>query len=86
MAEIKVDRINFATIFFTSILVHGGGGHWLVWTEWRSAGWSVCLPLLIFPCTIKCRGSLLASAHLGGPGKSAIKTVVVILNGLNQSC
>ena len=31
----------------------GGGGHWLVRMEWRPAGWSVCLPLLIFPCTIK---------------------------------
>ena len=31
----------------------GGGGHWLVRMEWRLAGWSVCLPLLIFPCTIK---------------------------------
>jgi len=31
----------------------GRGGHWLVWMEWRPAGWSVCLPLLIFLCTIK---------------------------------
>ena len=29
----------------------GGDGHWLVRMEWRPAGWSVCLPLLIFPCT-----------------------------------
>ena len=29
-----------------------GGGHWLVQMEWRPAGWSVCLPLLTFPCTI----------------------------------
>ena len=29
----------------------GGGGHWLVRMEWRPARWSVCLPLLIFPCT-----------------------------------
>jgi len=35
--------------------------------------WSVCLPLLIFPCTIKSRSSLLASAHPGGPGKRAKK-------------
>jgi len=41
--------------------------------EWRPAGWSVCLPLLIFPCTIKSRSSLLAPAHLGGPGKRAVK-------------
>ena len=37
------------------------------------AGWSVCLPLLIFPRTIKSRSSILALAHLGGPGKRAIK-------------
>jgi len=36
------------------------------------AGWSVCLPLLIFPCTIKSRSSLLALAHMGGPRKKAI--------------
>jgi len=51
----------------------GGGGHWLVWMEWRPARRSVCLPLLIFPCTIKSRSSLLALAHLGGPGKRAVK-------------
>ena len=51
----------------------GGGGHWLVKMEWRTAGWSVCLPLLIFPCTIKSRSSLLAPAHPGAPGKRAVK-------------
>jgi len=51
----------------------GGGGHWLVRLEWRPAGWSLCLPLLIFSCTIKCRSSLLAPAHTGGPGKTAVK-------------
>jgi len=51
----------------------GGGGHWLVRMEWRPARLSVCLPLLIFPCTIKSRSSLLAPAHRGGPGKMAIK-------------
>ena len=50
-----------------------GDGHWLVRMEWRPAGWSVCLPLLISPCTIKSRSSLLAPAHLGGPGKRAAK-------------
>ena len=30
----------------------GGGGQWLVGMELRPAGWSVCLPLLIFPCII----------------------------------
>jgi len=51
----------------------GGGGHWLVRMEWCLARWSVCLPLLIFPCTIKSRSSFLAPAHPGGPGKRAIK-------------
>jgi len=51
----------------------GGGGHWLVQMEWHPAGWSVCLPLLIFPCTIKSRSSLQAPAHPGGPGKMAVK-------------
>jgi len=68
----------------------GGGGHWLVWMEWRPAGLSVCLPLLIFPCTIKSRSSLLAPTHPGGPGKRAVRrlwcggviTVPVQLTGL----
>ena len=47
----------------------GGGGHWLVRMEWRPAGWLVCLPLLIFPCTVKSKSSLLAPADPGGPGK-----------------
>jgi len=51
----------------------GGGGHWLFRMEWHPAGWSVCLPLLIFPCTIKSRSSLMALAHPGGPGKRAVK-------------
>jgi len=51
----------------------GGGGHWLNRMEWRPAGWSMYLPLLIFPCTIKSRSSLLAPAHLGGLGKRAVK-------------
>jgi len=50
-----------------------GGGHLLVWMEWRPAGWSLCLPLLIFPCTIKSRSSLLAPVHPRGPGKRAAK-------------
>ena len=33
----------------------------------------MCLPLLVFPCTIKSRSSLLAPAHPGGPGKRAVK-------------
>jgi len=31
------------------------------------------VPLLIFPCTIKSRSSLLAPAHPNGPGKRAVK-------------
>ena len=41
----------------------GGGGQWLVRMEWRPAGWSVCLPLLVFPCTMKSKSS----------GKRAVK-------------
>jgi len=37
----------------------------------------MCLPLLIFPCTIKSRSSLLASAHPGGPGNRAVKRICV---------
>jgi len=37
----------------------------------------VCLPLLISPCTIKSRSSLLAPAHLGGPGKRAVKRLLL---------
>jgi len=33
----------------------------------------MCLPLLIFPCTINSRSSLLALAHPGSPGKKAVK-------------
>ena len=51
----------------------GGGGHFLVRMEWRPPGRSVCLPLLAFPSTIKSRSSLLAPAHLGRPGKRAVK-------------
>jgi len=51
----------------------GGGGHWSVWMEWRPAGWSVCLPIIIFPCTIKSKISLLAPDHPGGPRKRAVK-------------
>ena len=59
--------------FFSTVPRDGGGGHLLVQMEWRPARWSVCLPLLVFPCTIKSRSSLLAPAHPGGPGKRAVK-------------
>jgi len=56
----------------------GGGRHWLVGMEWRSAEWSVYLPLFIFPCTIKHRSSLLTPAHPGGPEKRAVKRFVCV--------
>jgi len=59
----------------------GGGRQWLVRMEWHPAGWSVCLPLLIFTCTIKFRSSLLAPAQPGGPGKRAIKRLWWWWNG-----
>jgi len=66
----------------------GGGGHWLVRMEWRPAGWSVCLPLIIFPCTVKSRSSLLAPAHPGGPGKRAVKRLwcVVVVCVIDYLC
>jgi len=63
------------------IWADGGGWHWLVRIEWCPAGWSVCLRLLIFPCTIKSRSSLLAPAHLGGPRKKAVKRMCVVWHG-----
>jgi len=44
-----------------------GGGHCLVWIEWLPAGWSVCLPLLIFPCTHKVQKFFYST---GSPGRS----------------
>jgi len=54
-----------------------GGWHWLVRMEWHPAGWSVCLPLLILPCTVKSRSFLLAPSHPAGPGKRAVKRLCV---------
>ena len=79
--NLTVITLAFLTLKHISRHIHrsayirgdGGGGHWLVQMEWRPARWSVCLPLLIFPCIIKSRSSLLALAHLGGPGKKAVK-------------
>ena len=45
--------------------------------EWHPAGWLVCLPLIIFPCTIKCRSSLVAPAHPGGPERRAVKRLLL---------
>ena len=41
----------------------------------------MCLPLLIFPSTIKSRSSLLAPAHPGGPGNRAVKRLWCISVG-----
>ena len=62
---------------------NGGGGHWLVRMEWRPAGWSVCLPLLISSCTVKSRSSLLAPAQPGCPGKITIKRLCYVLIYVN---
>ena len=59
----------------------------VIYTECRPSGWSMCLPLLIFPCTIKSRSSLLAPAHPGSPGKMAVKRLwcVVVLNSCESA-
>jgi len=72
-------------VYGAVIVGDGGGGHWLGRMDWGPAGWSVCLPLLIFPCTIKSRSSLLALADLGGPGKGAVKRLSVCGGG-NRDC
>jgi len=46
--------------------------------EWHPAGWSVCLPLFICPCTMKSRSSLLAPAHPGGPSCGGVVVLAVI--------
>jgi len=58
----------------------GGGRHWLVQMEWRRAGQSVCLPLLIFPCTLNLVQKF--SSGTGSPGwsrKKGLKTVAVVV-------
>jgi len=89
---VYIDLVAFSAVAFSALTLlvgrqeghpackkwgNGGGGHWLVQMEWRPAGWSVCLPLLISTCTIKSRSSLLAPAHMGGPGKMAVKRLCV---------
>jgi len=51
----------------------GGGGLWLVRMEWHPAGWSVCLPLLIFPCTIKSRSFFSGTVSPGWSRKKGRK-------------
>ena len=42
--------------------------------EWRPPGLSLCLPIVILPCTIKSRRTfLLAPAHLACPRRRSIK-------------
>jgi len=59
---------------------HGRGWHWLVRIEWRPAGWSVCLPLLIkIPLHHKVQKF---SSGIGSPGwsrKKGRKMVVVVV-------
>jgi len=63
-------RINWEGCGRNCIRHKSGGGVlmevdcWLVWTEWRPPGLSVCLPLVMLPGTIKSRRSfLLAPVH-----------------------
>jgi len=86
-----LDQFAWFLAYCNATVGDGGGGHWLVRMEWRPARWSVCLPLLIFPCTIKSRSSVLAPAHPGGPGKKGCKTVEcvcvqrhIVLNTVNS--
>ena len=46
----------------------------------------MCLPLLIFPCTIKSRSSLLAPADTCGFGKRAVKRLWCGGGGGAMSC
>jgi len=59
----------------------GGWWRWalvIVQMEWRPAGWSVCLPLLISRCTIKSRSSSSGTSSPGWSRKKGRKTVVVV--------
>jgi len=67
-----------------SVSGDGGGGNCLVRMEWRPAGWTVCLPLLIFPCTRKSRSSLLVPTHPGGPRKRAVKRLWLCVCGTDS--
>jgi len=55
----------------------GGSARWLVRMERHPVGWSVCLHLLIFPCTIKSR-SFLSSSSPGWSWKKGRKMAVVV--------
>jgi len=62
-------NVGHWTTFLVGIRLHFKNNFPYLLPSVPSAGWSVCLPLLIFPCTIKSRSSLLAPAHPGGLGK-----------------
>jgi len=56
-----------------------GGRHCLVQMEWRPAGWSVCLPLLIFPLHHKVQKFSSGTSSPGWSRKKGRKTVVVVV-------
>jgi len=64
---------------------HWRRGHWLVQMEWHPAKWSVCLPLLIFPCTIKSRSFSSGTSSPGWSRKKGRKTVMVVLHTKPQT-
>jgi len=82
--QLNKNKSSISFVVLGQELGVGGGGHWLVRMEWRPASWSVCLPLLIFPCTIKSRSSFLALAHPGGPGKMVVKRLWWFSDNKNQ--
>ena len=80
----SVDFLDCLLIAFRALMLLVGqqeghvackkNGGWWTWALLSpdgvaTSGWSVCLPLLIFPCTIKSRSSLLAPAHRVVPEK-----------------
>jgi len=56
----------------------GGGEHWLVWMEWRPAGWSMCLPVFVnLPLHHKDQKFSSGTSSPGWSRKKGRKTVVV---------
>jgi len=47
--------------------------------EWHPARWSVCLPLLIFPCTMQFQKFSSGTDSPGWSRKKGRKTVVVVI-------
>jgi len=64
----------------------GGSGHWLVQMEWRPAGWSVCLPLIISPCTISPEVLFWHRLDRVVPEKRAVKRLWCVWYTLSKSC